>query len=153
MQQKGVLLIWIMVGQGLTVLVVGADGGCLDFFSFTLKCAVISLFFHPLSWFGWLVGCFGLNGPFSQYFSLYRAVSQRRRKKREMREKMSKQPPPAPIASTIGPCLTIIQISRTPRHWKFTQHLRTTDHPIPLSWMAGWMTWDFTSISAKFHLY
>ena len=26
---------------------------------------------------GWLVGCFGLNGSFRQYFSLYRAVSQR----------------------------------------------------------------------------
>ena len=25
---------------------------------------------------GWLVGCFGLNGPLRQYFSLYRAVSQ-----------------------------------------------------------------------------
>ena len=46
-----------------------------------------------------------------------------------MREKMSKQPPPAPIASAIGPCPTIIQISRTPRHWKFTQHLRTTRPP------------------------
>ena len=34
--------------------------------------------------------------------------------------------PPAPAASTIGPCPTVIQISRTPRHWKFTQHLRTT---------------------------
>ena len=22
---------------------------------------------------GWLVGCFGFNGPFRQYFSLYRA--------------------------------------------------------------------------------
>ena len=29
-----------------------------------------------------------------------------------MREKMSKQPPPAPTASTIGPCPTIIQTSR-----------------------------------------
>ena len=27
--------------------------------------------------FGWLVICFGLNGPLRQYFSLYRAVSQR----------------------------------------------------------------------------
>ena len=36
---------------------------------------------------------------------------------------MSKQPPPAPNASTIGPCLT-------PRHWKFTQHLRTTRPPL-----------------------
>ena len=30
----------------------------------------------PSKLIGWLVG-FGLNGPFSQYFSLYRAVSQR----------------------------------------------------------------------------
>ena len=27
--------------------------------------------------FDWLVGCFGLNGPLRQYFSLYWAVSQR----------------------------------------------------------------------------
>ena len=26
---------------------------------------------------GWLVGCFGFNGPLRQYFSLYRAVSPR----------------------------------------------------------------------------
>ena len=25
----------------------------------------------------WLVGCFGFHGPLRQYFSLYRAVSQR----------------------------------------------------------------------------
>ena len=25
----------------------------------------------------WLVGCFGFNGPLRQYFSLYRAASQR----------------------------------------------------------------------------
>ena len=41
---------------------------------------------------------------------------------------MSKQPPPAPTVSAIGPCPTI-QISRTPRHWKFTQHLCTTRPP------------------------
>ena len=33
---------------------------------------------------GSLVGCFGLNGPLRQHFSLYRAFSQRGRKKREM---------------------------------------------------------------------
>ena len=27
---------------------------------------------------------------------------------------MSKQPPPAPTASAVGPCPTLIQISRTP---------------------------------------
>ena len=82
---------------------------------------------------GWLVGCFGFNGPLRQYFSLYRAVSQRegeRGEKGQMREKMSKQPPPAPTASATGPCPTIIQISRTPQHWKFTQHLRTTRPPL-----------------------
>ena len=33
----------------------------------------------------WLVGCLGFNGPFRQYFSVYRAVSQRDRKKRKDR--------------------------------------------------------------------
>ena len=47
-----------------------------------------------------------------------------------MREKMSKESPPAPTANTIGPCPTVIQISRTPRHWKFTQHLCTTRPPL-----------------------
>ena len=47
-----------------------------------------------LGWFGWL---FRFNGPLRQYFSLYRAVSQRGRKKKDLREKMSKRPPPAPI--------------------------------------------------------
>ena len=32
-QCRGVLLIWIIVGQGPFVLAVGADGGCLDIFS------------------------------------------------------------------------------------------------------------------------
>ena len=31
----------------------------------------------------WLVGCFGFNGPLRQYFSLYRAVSQRERDRGE----------------------------------------------------------------------
>ena len=31
----------------------------------------------------WLSGCFGLNGPLRQYFSLYRAVSQREGERKE----------------------------------------------------------------------
>ena len=79
---------------------------------------------------GWLIGCFGLNSPLKQYFHLYRAVSES--KKREMtdkRIKMPKQPPPTLAASAIGPCPTLIQISRTPRHCQFTQHHRTTRPP------------------------
>ena len=58
---------------------------------------------------GWLVGCFGFNGPLRQYFSLYWTNPQRegergeKGEKREMRVKMSKQPPPAHTASAAGP--------------------------------------------------
>ena len=82
-----------------------------------------------------LVGClvvFGLNDPLRQYFSLYRVVSQRegeREEKGQMRVKMSKQSPPAPTARAVGPCPTLIQTSRTPRHWKFTQDHCTTRPP------------------------
>ena len=56
-----------------------------------------------------LVGCFGLNDPLRQYFSLCRYVSQREGERREG-EKMSKQRPPAPYAIAVGPWHTIIQI-------------------------------------------
>ena len=67
-------------------------------------------------WLGWLVGCFGFNGPLRQYFSLYRAVSQRERERGERidEKKMSKPPPPAPTASAIGPYPTVIEIVGRP---------------------------------------
>ena len=61
-------------GQGLTALAVGAGGDCLHL-------SFLSFFSLSL---GWLVGCCRFNGPLRQYFSLYRAVSQRGRKKREV---------------------------------------------------------------------
>ena len=74
-----------------------------------------------------LIGYFCFNGP----LSLYRAVSQRGRKKRNDRqEKNVQQPQPAPTGSAVGPCAIVIQSSRTPRHWKFTQNHRTT-RPTP----------------------
>ena len=39
----------------------------------------ISLFIYAQR----LAGCFGLNGPLRQYFSLYRAVSQREGERKE----------------------------------------------------------------------
>ena len=82
---------------------------------------------------GWLVG-FEFNGPLRQYFSLYRAVSQRGRKRRERTDESKN------IQTT--PTRTYCQCSRplpywnpncrTPKHWKFTQHHRTTR---PLPWM------------------
>ena len=43
---------------------------------------------------------------------------------------MSKQPPPAPIASTIGPCLTIIQIVGRPGSASLHH---PTPHPVLLN--------------------
>ena len=36
-QCRGILQIWIIVGQGPTALAVGADGGCLDIFASRLS--------------------------------------------------------------------------------------------------------------------
>ena len=44
-QCRGVLLIWIIVGQGPTVLEVGAGGGCLDIFSLIYHFSFLFPFF------------------------------------------------------------------------------------------------------------
>ena len=80
---------------------------------------------------GWLVGL-GFNGPLGQYFSLYRAVSQREGeggKRGWMRVRVSKQPPPAPTAGAVGPCPAVIQSVGRPgaRGWPST--FATPDHP------------------------
>ena len=82
--------------------------------------------------FGWLVGCFGFNGPLRQYFSLYRAVSQRegeREEKGQRRVKMSKQPPPVPTASAVGPCPTEIKIIGRPGTESLPSTFAPPDHP------------------------
>ena len=70
-QCRGVLLIWIRVGQGPSALAVGAGGGLFGHFSYLSFLCSFSLSL------GGLVGCFGFNGPLRQYFILYRAVSNR----------------------------------------------------------------------------
>ena len=45
LQHRGVLLIWIIVGQGPTALTVGAGGGCLDIFSLIYHFSFLSSFF------------------------------------------------------------------------------------------------------------
>ena len=44
----------------------------------------------------WLVGCFGFNGPLRQYFSLYRAISQREGERKEIDERKNVQTNPHP---------------------------------------------------------
>ena len=58
---RGVLQIWIIVGQGPIALAVGAGGDCIDFFLST----IVSLYFLPL----WETARYRLNyclkGPLS----------------------------------------------------------------------------------------
>ena len=97
--------IWIIVGQGPTALAVGAGGGCLDFFS---------LVFH-----------FSFLTP-----SLWETA--RYRLKYCLKGPLSPNQPTNQIQTTptrtywkrSRPFPTLIQISRTPRHWKLTQHHR-----------------------------
>ena len=78
----------------------------------------------------WLVAYLGLNGPLRQYFSLCMAVSQRKRKKKDFwREENVKTAPSAPTASAVGPRPTIVQISRSPRHWNLISTIASRDHP------------------------
>ena len=69
--------ILITVGQGLIALAVGAGWGWFGHFYYHLSFLLLSLSL------GWLVDCFGFNGPLRQYFSLYRAVSKREGEKGE----------------------------------------------------------------------
>ena len=85
--------------------------------------------------FSWLVGCFGFNGPLRQYFSLYRAISQREGERGEKRIDESKNVQTTPTRTyykSSRPLPYCNPNCRTPRHWKFTQHHRTT-RPPPLS--------------------
>ena len=77
----------------------------------------------------WLVGCFGFNGPLRQYFSLYRAVSQREGDREEKRIDESKNVQTTPTRTYYKRSRPLPYCNpncRTPRHWKFTQHHRTT---------------------------
>ena len=81
----------------------------------------------------WLVGWFfGLNGPLIQYFSLYRVVSQREGERGEKRIDESKNVQTTPDRTYYKRSRPLPYCNpncRTPRHWKFTQHHRTTRPP------------------------
>ena len=89
-----------------------------------------------------MVGCFGFNGPLRQYFSLYRAVSQREGERREMidERKNVQTPLPAPTASAIGPCPTVIKIVGRPGTGSLPRTIAQPDHPrIRRRWC--WLSW------------
>ena len=79
--------------------------------------------------FCWLVGYFGFNGPLRQYFSLYRAVSQREGERGERIDESKNVQTTPTYCKRSRPLPYCHQNCRTPRHWKFTQHHRTTQPP------------------------
>ena len=82
---------------------------------------------------GWLVGwLFWVYGPLRQYFSLYQAVSQREgeREERIDESKNVQTTPPAPTASAIGPCPTVIKIVERPGTGSLPSTIAPPDHPL-----------------------
>ena len=85
---------------------------------------------------GWLVDL-GFNGPLRQYFSLYRAVSQREGEREERIDESENvnHPPPAPTASAIGPCPTVIKIVGRPGTGSLPSTIAPPDHPLRECWL------------------
>ena len=77
---------------------------------------------------GWLVSCFRFNGPLRQYFSLYWAVSQREGERAEWIDQSEnvQTTPTRTYCKRKRPLPYCNRNCRTPQHWKFTQHHRTT---------------------------
>ena len=75
---------------------------------------------------GWLVNCFGFSGPLRQYFSLYRAVSQREGGRGKNRGESICQN--NPTASATGPSPTIILIVGRPTTGASPRTNFTQDH-------------------------
>ena len=125
----------------------------------TFKCSVPGCLRSGLSWFGWLVGCFGFNGPLRQYCSLYR-VSQREGERGEkINESKNVQTTPTRTYCKCSRPLPYCNPNcRTPRHRKFTQHHRTT-RPPPyrgfnwgVSFAPDFQCWYFCESSCLFYL-
>ena len=80
----------------------------------------------------WLVGCFGFNGPLRQYFSLYRAVSQREGEIGEEKIEESKNVQTTPTRTYCKrsrPLPTIIKIVGRPGPGSLPRTIAPPDHP------------------------
>ena len=79
-----------------------------------------------------LVGCFGFNGPLRQYFSLYRAVSQREGE-REERIDESKNVQTTPTRTYCKRNRPLIKIVGRPGTGSLPSTIAPPDHPLK-SW-------------------
>ena len=56
---------------------------------------------------------------------------------------MSKQPPPAPTASAVGPCPTVIQIVGRPGTGSLPSTIAPPDHPLTTDVTFGGFFWSY----------
>ena len=112
----------------------GGEGRVVRRCSVTFQGRDVLLIWIIVGQFGWLVGWFGFNGPLRQYFSLYRAVSQREGERGERidESKNVQNTQPAPTASAIRPCPCpiVIKIVGRPGTGSLPSTIAPPDHPL-----------------------
>ena len=89
-----------------------------------------------------LVGCFGFNGPLRQYFSLYRAASQRdgeRRERIDESKNVQTTPTRTYCKRNIGPCPTVIKIVGRPGTGSLPSTIAPPDHPPDIRTSSEWV--------------
>ena len=99
-----------------------------------VRATVLLLLFSIQILVGWLFwGLTTLRDSISVYIGPFLREREKQEKNDRREKKMSKQP--APTTSAVGPFPTIIQISRTPLHWKSTQQHPTIpfDYGCPMT--------------------
>ena len=92
---------------------------------------------------GWLVSCFGFNGPFETVFQSISGRLLKRGRNRRERIDTSKNDQTTPTCTFCKRSRSLPYCNpkcRTPRHCKFTQHHRTTrPPPVRRGWSGGAM--------------
>ena len=114
-----------------------------------------------LSQFGWLV-VLGLTAFETVFQSISDRLPERGRKKKEMIDKRKnvQTTPTCTYSKSRRPLPYPIQISRTPRHWKFTQHHRKSNKKDDgrevlngCGWLVGWLLGFNGPLGQYFSLY
>ena len=120
--------IWMIVGQGPSVLAVGAGGGCLDIF-------ILIYLYSPLSPFLWETARYRLKyclkGPLNPKQPTNRLPKRGRQRRQRVDESINVQTTPtrAPNASAVGTCPTVIQIVGRPGTGSLPSTIAPPDHP------------------------
>ena len=124
--------IWITGGQGPNALAVGAGGGCSDIFSLIFPFFPLSPSLWGTAWYR-LKYC--LKGPLNPKPTNRPTISghllKRGRQRRETIDESENvlTTPPAPTASAVGPCPTIIQSVGRPSTGSLPRTIAPPNHP------------------------